>query len=445
MYIIRVGLLLCSFWYGACVQAFAMRYDKPITMDFQDIPVRSALQTLAEFVGMNLVVSDAVTGNITLKLHDVPWNEALDMMLKTQQLEKRQQGSIVFIDTVSAFSARKRQALEDQLAAEKLMPLQAQLLQLNYAKADDIVTALNNKNHSFLSERGSLQADARTNSIWIQDSLSHIKIIKQLLTQLDVPSKQVQIEARLVNMTKDCANDLGVRWGLSSSKAISGTLNAANQLAKGLAVSDIPVADRLNIDLSAIPFDANPASIGIALIKLSDNVLLDLELSALESEGRAEIIASPRLMTSNQQTAVIESGEDIPYQEATLSGATAVAFKKAVLSLKVTPQITPNGQLLMELQINEDSDSGRRVHGVPILFTKSIETRVMVNNGQTLVLGGIRKQHQDNGVARVPFLGTLPVVGALFSRKQVRKRQEELLIFITPTVITGKSSLRVES
>lgn len=435
MYIIRLCLFILMIGHDVCANAHSMLYNKPITMDFQDIPVRSALQTLAEFIGINLVVNDAVKGNITLRLHNVPWNEALDMILKTQQLEKRQIGTIVLIDTLSAFSARQRMALEEQAASEKLMPLQALFLQMNYAKAEDIAAMLNDKNRSLLSERGTLRADSRTNAIWIQDNFANIKTIKQLLTHLDVPSKQVQIEARLVNMTKDCAEDLGVRWGLSSTNAVSGTLKGANQLAKGVAIADVPVADRLNIDLSAIPFDANPASIGIALIKLSDNVLLDLELSALESEGRAEIIASPRLMTSNQQTAVIESGEDIPYQEATLSGATAVAFKKAVLSLKVTPQITPNGQLLMALHISQDSDSGRRVHGVPILFTKSIETHVLVNNGQTLVLGGIRKQHQDNAIARVPVLGTLPVIGSLFSRKQVRKRQEELLIFITPKMV----------
>ena len=412
-------------------------YGKPITMDFQDIQVRSVLQTLADFVGMNLVVSDAVTGSITLRLHDVPWDQALDMILKTQSLGKKQEGNILFIDTSSAFVARERTAFEERLAIQKLIPLQAELLQINYAKADDIAIMLNDKTSSLLSERGTLRVDSRTNSIWLQDSSVKIKEIKRLLMRLDVPVKQVQIEARLVNMTNDCAQDLGVRWGLSRSTTISGTLNGANSLAKGAATADIPISDRLNIDLSAMPFDATPASVGIALAKLGDHVLLDLELSALESEGRAEIIASPRLMTTNQQAAVIESGEDIPYQEATLSGATAVAFKKAVLSLKVIPQITPDGQLLMDLQISQDSDSGRRVHGVPILLTKLIETHVLVKNGQTLVLGGIQKQNKNNAIARVPFLGTLPVLGHLFSRKQVRKRQEELLIFITPKIVVN--------
>ena len=412
-------------------------YGKPITMDFQDIPVRSVLQTLADFVGMNLVVSEAVTGSITLRLHDVPWDQALDMILKTQSLGKRQTGNILFIDTSSAFVARERTAFEERLAIQKLIPLQAELLQINYAKADDIAAMLNDKTSSLLSERGTLRVDSRTNSIWLQDSRVKIEEIKRLLMRLDIPVKQVQIEARLVNMTNDCAEDLGVRWGLSRTTTISGTLNGANGLAKGVATADIPISDRLNVDLSAMPFDATPASVGIALAKLGDHVLLDLELSALESEGRAEIIASPRLMTTNQQAAVIESGEDIPYQEATLSGATAVAFKKAVLSLKVIPQITPDGQLLMDLQISQDSDSGRRVHGVPILLTKLIETHVLVKNGQTLVLGGIQKQHKNDSIARVPFLGTLPVLGHLFSRKQVRKRQEELLIFITPKIVVN--------
>ena len=433
-----VLILLCILWHHAYAQSTMAFHGKPISLDFQDIQVRAVLQTLAEFTGVNLVVSDAVTGTITLRLHDVPWDQALDIILKTQGLDKRQTGNILLIDTSGALLAREHAALEENIAAQKLVPLQSELLQINYAKAADIAIILNDKSSSLLSERGTLRVDARTNSIWLQDNGLNIKEIKHLLTRLDVPVKQVQIEARIVNMTKDCSQDLGVRWGLSKSTYLSGSLNGANGLAKGVATADIPISDRLNIDLSAMPFDATPASVGIALAKLGDHVLLDLELSALESEGRAEIVASPRLMTTNQQAAVIESGEDIPYQEATLSGATAVAFKKAVLSLKVTPQITPDGQLLMDLQISQDSDSGRRVHGVPILLTKSIETHVLVKSGQTLVLGGIYKQDKNDAIVRVPFLGTLPVIGHFFSRKQVRKRHEELLIFITPKIISGQ-------
>jgi len=238
-------------------------------------------------------------------------------------------------------------------------------------------------------------------------------------------------------MRKDCEEDIGIRFGLSK-KTFSGTLVGANRFVQGREVlTDVPLPERLNVDFGVLPLDASPASIGIALAKLGSGVLLDLELSALESEGRAEIIANPRLMTTNQQTAVIESGEDIPYQEATLNGATAVAFKKAALSLKVTPQITSDGKLLMALQINQDSDSGRRVQGVPIILTKSIETNVLVHNGQTIVLGGIYKQDKSKTVTRVPFLGEMPVVGFLFRRTEIQVKNEELLIFLTPRIIAN--------
>lgn len=412
-------------------------HGKPITLNFQDIPVQSLLKIVAEFTDMNIVVSDSVSGNMTLHLNEVPWDQALDIILTTQALDKRQIGSILLVDKATALAERETAALEHHLAAQKFVPLRSGLLQINYARAADIAGILKDKTSSLLSERGTLSVDARTNTIWLQDTDDQIQEIKRLVKRLDVPVKQVVIEARIVNMMRNCAEDLGVRWGISNSTYLSGTLEAANQLSTSGGVVGIPVSDRLNLDLGAIPFDASPASIGIALAKLGDHVLLDLELSALESEGRAEIVASPRLMTSNQQSAVIESGEDIPYQEATLGGGTAVAFKKAVLSLRVTPQITPDGKLLMDLLINQDSDSGRRVQGVPIVLTKSIATNVLVDNGQTIVLGGIYKHDKNNAVTRVPFLGTLPVVGHLFTRKQVRKRNEELLIFITPRIITN--------
>lgn len=437
MYKIIIYLLLsCGLWVTSNVGQAAL-HGKPISFDFQDIKVRSALQIIADFTSVNLVVSDSVSGNITLRLHDVPWEQALDIILTSKGLDKRQIGNVLMIDNAAALAAHEHVLFEEQLAAQKLTPLQSDVLQINYANALDIGNMLKDKSSLLLSERGTVSADPRTNTIWLQDTVDQIKEIKKYVKQLDVPVKQVVIEARIVNMTKDCSEDIGVRWGISKSSYLSGTLAGANGFSQGVAASDLPISDRLNVDLSALPFDANPASIGIALAKLGDNVLLDLELSALESEGRAEIVASPRLMTTNQMPAVIESGEDIPYQESSLSGATTVAFKKAVLSLRVTPQITPDSQLLMNLLINQNSDSGRRVQGVPIVLTKSIETSVLVNNGQTIVLGGIYKHDKNNTIMRVPFLGTLPIVGHLFSRKQVRKRNEELLIFITPRIITN--------
>lgn len=415
---------------------------KRISLNFQDIPVRSVLQLLADFTGVNLVVSDKVVGNMTLRLNDVPWDQALDIILTTQGLAKRQMGNIMLIDKSSEFSARETAAFKEQLAAKKLAPIRSELLQINYAKAADIATMLKDKTNSLLSDRGTLSVDPRTNTIWLQDTGAQIEEVRALVKQLDVAVKQVVIEARIVDMTKDCAEDLGVRFGISKPTHLSGTLAGANQMAQGVTPANVtPFTERLNLDLAALPLAGNPASIGLALAKLGDGVLLDLELSALESEGRAEIIASPRLMTTNQQSATIESGEDIPYQQSTSSGATAVAFKKAVLSLKVTPQITPDGKLLMELAITQDADSGKRVNGVPIILTKSIDTNVLVNNGQTIVLGGIYKQDKNNTIIRVPFLGSLPYVGYLFSRTHTTVNNEELLIFITPRIITSNLSI----
>ena len=413
---------------------------KRISLHFQNVSVRTILQLLADYTGVNLVLSDAVKGNLTLHLNNIPWEEAFRIILTMQGLEKQEMGSVLLIDKADVFQMRANEELKNREALKQQEPIRSELVQINYAKAIDIATLLKDKNNSLLSLHGALSVDMRTNTIWLQETDIQLQEIKALIRRLDVPVKQVLIEARIVNATKDCARDLGVRFGVSKVMHMSGTLAGGNALSEGTTPAGIPMAKRLNLDLGAIPLDATPASFGIALAKLGNGVLLDLELSALESEGRAEIIARPRLMTTNQQPAIIESGEDIPYQETTLSGATAVSFKKAVLSLKVTPQITPDGKLLMDLQINQDSDSGRRVQGVPIILTKAIETNVLVTNGQTIVLGGIYKQDRNNIVARVPFLGELPIVGGLFRRKQTRIKNEELLIFITPRIISNNLS-----
>ena len=410
--------------------------ENRISLNFKDINVHSVLQLLAEFSHTNMVVSDSVTGHMTIFLNDVTWEQALDIILTTQGLDKRQRGNVLLIDKASLLLAHENAILTEQQVMKKLAPLQSELLQINYAKATDLAMMMKDKSNLFLSERGSVSVDARTNTLWLQDTDEKIKEIRRLLQRLDVPVKQVVIEARIVDVVKTCEDDLGVRWGVSKPGLLSGTLAGANQWKQG----GLPVlAERLNQDFSALPLAGlgAPASIGLAIAKLGDGFLLDLELSALESEGRAEIIARPRLMTTNQQSAMIQSGEDIPYQQATSSGATAVAFKKAVLSLKVTPQITPDGQLLMDLLITQDSNSLQRVNGVPIVTTKSIQTNVLVNNGQTIVLGGIYTRNKNDTITRIPFLGALPIVGYLFSRKQTASNNEELLIFITPRIITN--------
>ena len=413
--------------------------EKKISLNFKNIKIRTLLQLLAEHAHMNLVVSDSVTGSMTLQLNDVPWPEALDIILTTQGLAKRFVGRVVLIDKADLLVERENAALMEQEAFKKMVPLHSALVQINYAKAVDLATMLNDKSNSLLSLRGAVSVDPRTNVLWLQDTEANIKKIKGVLQRLDIPIQQVVIEARIVALVKSCEDELGVRWGISKQGGVSGTLAGANQLKQGILP---PLAERLNQDFSALPLAGlgAPASIGLAIAKLGNGILLDLELSALESEGRAEIIARPRLMTTNQQSAMIQSGEDIPYQQATSSGATAVSFKKAVLSLKVTPQITPDGQLLMDLLITQDADSLQRVNGVPIVTTKSIQTNVLVNNRQTIVLGGIYSRNKNDTITRVPFLGRLPIVGHFFSRKQTRLNNEELLIFITPRIITNNHS-----
>lgn len=412
---------------------------KRISLNFQDIPVRSVLQLLAEFTGINMVVSDTVKGNITLRLNNIPWDQALDIILTTRSLGKRRTGNVMLIAPTQEILAREEQEAKSKQEAQKLAPLRSDLLQINYAKAADIAALLKDKNNNLLSERGQISVDTRTNTIWIQDTGAKIEEIRELIKKLDIPVKQVLIESRIVLVNKDFEQDLGIRFGISKPTHLSGTLEGANDLAQGIPPPDVvPISRRLNVDL----FAPNPSatSVGIALARLGAGVLLDLELSALEIEDKAEVVSAPRLITSNQQSAVIESGDEIPYQEATSSGATAVAFKKAVLSLKVTPQITPDNKILMDLEINQDS-RGEEVQGVPSIQTRAIQTNVLVDNGQTLVLGGIYRQEKNNTINRVPLLGELPVLGNLFRNRRILIRNEELLIFITPKIITNSLSI----
>ncbi|CDZ78653.1 Type IV pilus biogenesis and competence protein PilQ precursor [Legionella massiliensis] len=418
---------------------------KRISLNFQDIKVRAVLQLLAEFTGINMVVSDKVDGSITLRLNDVPWDQALSIILTTRSLSKRIVGNVMLIAPAEEIIDREKKEFNVRSDLGNLMPLRSDLIQINYAKAQDIAILLKDQNTTLLSPRGSISVDNRTNTIWMQDTEQQIERIRKYVGQVDLPVKQVLIEARIVNVTKDFAKDLGIRFGVSTPRHLAGKLRKANLLPQDLIPADtVPLADRLNLDLAAAPLAVSPASVGIALAKLGNGILLDLELSALESEGKGEIVSSPRLLTTNQQTAVIESGEEIPYQESTASGATAIAFKKAVLSLKVTPHITPDSKILMDLHISQDIPSLKVFNGVPSILTKEIQTSALVDNGQTIVLGGIYKQNKHNAVNRVPFLGELPVVGGLFRNKATNIRNEELLIFITPRIITSNLSLGLE-
>lgn len=399
--------------------------NTPISLNFQDIPVRTALQLLAHFGQVDIIVNDSVNGHIALHLNNIPWREALNIVLKTHGLEARRIDDVLFIASI------------DEMANwDKTTDLAIDTIVLKYAAAEDIAKMISQKNQTLLSPRGDISVDKRTNALIIQDTPKNIARIQHLLPSLDVPVQQVLIEARIITVNRDFEKNLGIQFGLSKENHLSGTLDGANSLAGGTTASAVPVTERLNVDFAAAPSSgATPASIGLALAKLGGGILLDLELSALESEGEGKIIASPRLVTANLQSAFIESGEEIPYQESTSSGATSVTFKKAVLRLKVTPKITANRKIMMDLAVNQDTPSGTLVNGVPELLTKEIQTSVMVDDGQTLVLGGIYRQDKSHSTQRVPFLSQIPGIGSLFEQQTDIIDTEELLIFITPKIM----------
>lgn len=406
---------------------------KKLSLNFQNIGVRPALQLLAQFAGINIVVSDTVTGNISLNVRNIPWDEAMDIIMRTRGLGESKVGDVYLIAPEEEIATQERQQLLAKQQISGLEPLHSELIQINYGKAGEIAALLKGQGSTLLSSRGSVSVDARTNTIWVLDTQNKLAEIKDLIQKLDIPVRQVLIETRIVNVDKDFTRELGIRWGITSPTHLSGTLEGANAINNGTAPSALEnISQRLNVDL---PVEAATGHIGLALFKIANNTLLDLELSALESEGDAKIIASPRLITANQQEATIESGEEIPYQQATSSGATSVTFKKAVLSLKVTPQITPDHRVILSLKVNQDKRGTPEVLGVPPIDTRAIETQVLVDNGQTVVLGGIFQRTKSNDIERIPFLGSIPVLGNLFRYKKEYLQQRELLIFVTPKII----------
>jgi len=411
------------------------RYSgKAISLNFQDIPVRTVLQIIADYTGFNLVTSDSVVGNITLRLDGTPWDQALDMVLRVRGLDKRLDGNVLLIAPADELAAREAKELQVQQQVESLEPLQSEFLAVNYAKAADIAALLTNKDATLLSERGNVSVDERTNTLLVKDTGRSIDNVKRLLKRLDVPVKQVLIESRMVTVRDNVRDEIGVRWGFSdqqNSRAWSGNATGANDLANGT----IPALEnRWNVNLPV----SNPAgSLAFHVTKFADGTLLDLELSALEQENKGEIIASPRITTANQKKARIEQGTEIPYLEASSSGATTVSFKKAVLSLEVTPQITPDNKIILDLAITQDTRGETVTTGngpAQAIDTQQIRTQVLVDNGSTIVLGGIYQQQYTNTTAKVPVLGDIPVVGNLFKRRNDFNEKTELLIFVTPRI-----------
>nr|WP_233143805.1 type IV pilus secretin PilQ family protein [Colwellia chukchiensis] len=408
---------------------------RAISLNFQDISVRTVLQIIADYNGFNLVTSDTVAGNITLRLDGVPWDQALDIILKVKGLDKRMEGNILMVAPSDELAAREARDLQAMQQVEELAPLYSEYVQVNYAKAAEFANLIKNEDNSILSARGSVSVDERTNTLLIRDTAKSIEDIKRMVSVLDIPVRQVIIESRMVTVKDNINEELGIRWGVTDTdgeSSTSGSLSGANSAGNGVIPS---LSDRLNVNLPA----ATPAgSIAFQVARLADGTILDLELSAMEKENKGEIIASPRITTANQKEAYIEQGVEIPYQEAASSGATSTQFKKAVLSLTVTPHITPDDRIILDLVVTQDTVSDVTNGTAPAIDTQRIGTQVLVNNGETIVLGGIYQQQVISSVSKVPVLGDVPYFGWMFRNSSNFNEKKELLIFVTPRIVTEK-------
>jgi type IV pilus assembly protein PilQ len=406
---------------------------RAISLNFQDISVRTVLQIIADYNDFNLVTSDTVTGSITLRLDGVPWDQALDIILKVKGLDKRMEGNILMIAPSDELAAREARDLQAKQQVEELASLYSEYVQINYAKAVELASLIKNEDNSILSVRGSVSVDERTNTLLIRDTAKSIENIKRMVAVLDIPVRQVIIESRMVTVKDNLKEDIGIRWGVTDTgrdSATSGSLGGTESANNGTLPS---LEDRLNVNLPI----TNPAgSIAFQVARLADGTILDLELSAMEKENKGEIIASPRITTANQKEAYIEQGVEIPYQEASSSGATSTQFKKAVLSLTVTPHITPDNRIILDLVVTQDTISEVSSGSAPAIDTQRIGTQVLVNNGETIVLGGIYQQQTINSVSKVPFLGDIPYFGWLFRSSSNFNEKKELLIFVTPRIVT---------
>ncbi|MCM8511243.1 type IV pilus secretin PilQ [Acinetobacter bereziniae] len=435
---------------------------KKISLDFQDIEVRRVLQLLADFTGINMVAADSVQGNITLRLKDVPWDQALDIILKTKNLDKRRNGSVIWIAPVTELIKAEEDEAKALAQSVKLAPIQTEYIQLNYTKVADVLKLLEDSRNpkgaeanrttnteslaleSLLSLRGSAVADTRTNTLIINDTANNIDKIRKMIDLLDVSIKQVMVEARIVRATTDFTKEMGVKWGILSqgiNKNNDLLVGGSDQTLWDLRTPDddgkytITRPDNLNVDLGVTTTGASKIAFG--LISMSD-FMLDLELSALQSDGYGEVISTPKVMTADKQKAKVSSGQQIPYQTTQTAGGAATAttsFKDALLSLDVTPSITPDGKVQMQLNITSDSPAGTAPNGEIILNKNEVNTNVLVDNGETVVLGGIFEQETKSSQTKVPFLGDIPYLGRLFRKDLKSDNKRELLIFVTPRIV----------
>jgi type IV pilus assembly protein PilQ len=443
-------------------KANAVVDEKPVytgerlTLNFQDIDTRAVLQLLADASGQNIVVSDSVSGNVTLRLQNVPWDQALDIVLKTKGLDKRKEGNVIIVAPQAELATREKAELAAHKDVQELAPLRSEYLQVNYAKAQDMAALIKSQNNSMLSSRGSVAVDERTNTLLLLDTADKLADIRRLVATLDIPVRQVLIESRIVIVNNDFERQIGSVFGVTNYQksganglvATTGTAAGTDTMVSS-AISNVnstgvvtPVSiptgagalNRYNVNLP-VPTPAG----SFALSVLGNNFLVDLELSAAQAETQANIISSPRVITANQKEATIEQGIEIPYQQSASSGATTIQFKKAVLSLKVTPQITPDNRIILDLDVRDDSVGTIVVASggvnVPSINTREITTQVLVNDGQTVVLGGILQTTQREDDTKVPFLGDIPILGHLFKETDHTDDKDELMIFITPKIV----------
>ncbi|WP_313501235.1 type IV pilus secretin PilQ [Stutzerimonas nitrititolerans] len=429
---------------------FAYSGEK-LSLNFQDIDVRSVLQLIADFTDLNLVASDTVQGNITLRLQNVPWDQALALVLKTKGLDKRQVGNVLLVAPADEIAARERQELESQRQIAELAPLRREVVQVNYAKAADIARLFQSvtSNGASTEDRGSIAVDDRTNNIIAYQTQERLDELRRIVAQLDIPVRQVMIEARIVEANVDYDKALGVRWGGNyvndqwSAYGKDGSRSVDDDGFVRLPGTDTVGGFKLDEGVAPVPFVdmgvlGSTSGVGIGFI--SDHVMLDLQLSAMEKTGNGEVVSQPKVMTADKETAKILKGTEVPYQEASSSGATSTSFKEAALSLEVTPQITPDNRIIMEVKVTKDAPDFRNaMNGVPPIDKNEVNAKILVSDGETVVIGGVFSNSQSKSVDKVPFLGDLPFLGRLFRRDVVTDAKSELLVFLTPRILNNQA------
>ncbi|GAB1391389.1 type 4a pilus secretin PilQ [Rubrivivax sp.] len=446
-----------------------------LSLNFQNIEVRALLQVIADFTNFNVVTSDTVTGNVTLRLKDVPWDQALDIIMQSKGLGVKKSGNVLWIAPKDELAAKEQVELEAKKKIADLEPLRTQSFQLNYTKAETIAKGLTGQGDSggggggaggqntrILSPRGSVLFETRTNQLFVSDIPSKLEEVQALIAKIDIPVRQVLIEARIVEADDSFGRALGIKLGSTDLRGLRGgipgySVGGGNYVTIGGNYSNVgvqtgqtpntstsyaPDSQFVNLPAAALSSGAAAATFGLSLFSAAANRFLNLELSAMESEGKGKIVSSPRVVTADQQKASIEQGEEIPYQVATSSGATSIQFKKAALRLEVTPQITPEGNVIMQLDVSKDSRGANTPNAGPAINTKKVDTQVLVENGGTVVIGGIFTQDDRDEVNKVPLLGDIPVLGHLFRNKSRVSTKTELLVFITPKVVTDRSAIR---